>query len=94
VRLTAREKTEILSAVRRFDRTAGVFLFGSRVNDEKKGGDIDLLILSRRIGTAEKRRIRRMICDAIGDQRIDIISAADTTDPMVSLARSSGVLLQ
>ncbi len=94
VRLTEREKDVILAAAQRFDRNASVYLFGSRADDQKRGGDIDLLILSDRIGPAEKRLVRRMICDAIGDQRIDILAAADTTDPLVKRARNSGVLLR
>ncbi len=94
MRLAEREKGEILAAIRRFDADARVFLFGSRANDTKRGGDIDLLILSDKLGLAERNRIRRLICDAIGDQKIDILIAADTTDPMVRLAKSTGVPLQ
>ena len=52
---------------------------------------IDLLILSDTIAPEHKSRIRRTICDAIGEQRIDIILAADDSDPFVALARSTGV---
>ncbi len=94
MRLREREKTEIIAAIKGFDAAARVFLFGSRADDARKGGDIDLLIISRQIRPAEKRRIRRLICDAIGDQRIDILLAADATDPLVRLAQNSGVRLQ
>jgi predicted nucleotidyltransferase len=94
MRLTDRERSAILSAVHIYDAQAQVFLFGSRVDDVKKGGDIDLLVRSSSIGLAEKRRIRRAICDAVGEQKIDILVAADLSNPLVRVAQRSGVLLQ
>jgi uncharacterized protein len=93
VRLTDRERDTIVSAVHRYDVQAQVYLFGSRVDDAKKGGDIDLLVRSASIGPVERRRIRRSICDAIGEQKIDILVAADLDDPIVRVAQRSGVLL-
>lgn len=94
MRLSKQEKEHILLAVRRFDGRARVFLFGSRAVDAKKGGDIDLLILSDTISSAEKRLIRGLICDAMGDQRVDIVVAADASNPLVRIAQDTGVLLQ
>jgi uncharacterized protein len=94
MRISEREKEHILVTVRRFDAEARVILFGSRADDAKRGGDIDLLILSRAIGGTEKRRIRGMLCDALGDQRIDIMVAADARDPIVRIAQETGVSLQ
>jgi predicted nucleotidyltransferase len=94
VRLSEGEKAAILEAVRRFDPDARVFLFGSRTDDSRKGGDIDLLVLSDSIGPSERRRIRRAICDAIGEQKIDLLIATDMRDPMVRLAHASGVPLR
>jgi predicted nucleotidyltransferase len=94
MRLSDRERNAIVSAVHRYDAKAQVFLFGSRVDDAKKGGDIDLLVWSASIGPDERRRIRRTICDAIGEQKIDILVAADFANPLVRVAQRSGVLLQ
>jgi uncharacterized protein len=94
MRLTDRERNTIVSAVHRYDAKAQVYLFGSRVDDAKKGGDIDLLVRSASIGAAERRRIRRSICDAIGEQKIDILVAANLDNPLVRVAQRSGVLLQ
>lgn len=93
MRLSDRERKAILRAVHRYDAQALVFLFGSRADDAKKGGDIDLMVKSTSIGPAERRRIRRTICDAIGEQKIDILVAADLASPMARVAQNSGILL-
>lgn len=50
-------------------------LFGSRVFDDKKGGDIDLLVLTNnRITLNEKWKIRREIEKNLGPQKIDIVN--------------------
>ena len=52
-------------------------LFGSRTDDNKKGGDIDLLVLTRdKIELKQKWQIRRDIENAIGEQKIDIVNFA------------------
>jgi len=89
MRLTDRERNAIVSAVHRYDAQAQVYLFGSRVDDAKKGGDIDLLVRSASIGPAERRRIRRSICDAIGEQKIDILVAADLDNPFLRVCSTS-----
>jgi uncharacterized protein len=94
MRLSDRERNAIVSAVHRYDAQAQVFLFGSRVDDAKKGGDIDILVRSASIGPDERRRIRRAIYDTIGEQKIDILVAADLANPLVRVAQRSGVLLQ
>jgi predicted nucleotidyltransferase len=94
MRLSDRERDAIVKAVRFYDAKAQVFLFGSRADDAKKGGDIDLLVRSATIGPDQKRRIRRSICDAIGEQKIDILVAADLSKPLVRVAQSTGVLLE
>ena len=44
MRLDPQEKAALENAIRNVD--GEVFLFGSRVEDDKKGGDIDILIFS------------------------------------------------
>jgi len=43
MRITEQEKNVIIDAVSSTDPNAKVWLFGSRVDDSKKGGDIDIL---------------------------------------------------
>jgi uncharacterized protein len=54
---------------------SNVFLFGSRVNNNLKGGDIDIMVLGERPFTnQEKRNIRVAFYKKFGEQKIDIIS--------------------
>lgn len=47
MRLTAIERTQILGVVERLTNGRGrVWLFGSRVNDNARGGDLDLMVES------------------------------------------------
>jgi len=54
---------------------AKVYLFGSRVDDTKKGGDIDILILGkRRLDYREKAKVERAFFEKFGEQKLDLIS--------------------
>ncbi|MFK0569555.1 nucleotidyltransferase family protein [Endozoicomonas sp.] len=75
------------------DPEAQIWLFGSRANDEAKGGDIDLLILSKTLSLKNRAGIRLALYDLIGEQKIDLVIAADNTDPFTRIARAEGVQL-
>ena len=93
MRLKQFEIKAIKEAVKQYDKNAQVFLYGSRVDDNKKGGDIDLLILSGKIKNNEIRKIRLKIFDIIGEQKIDIISSAGLNSTFIEHAYKSGVRL-
>ncbi len=93
MRLKEFERTAILTTVRCFDEHAVVYLFGSRVDDAKKGGDIDLLVLSEQLSRDDKRAIKSRLYELIGEQKIDLLLAADDVDPFVRLALETGVRL-
>ena len=46
MRITSQVRELINKSVSDLDPDADVYLFGSRVNDDARGGDIDILILS------------------------------------------------
>jgi predicted nucleotidyltransferase len=93
MRITDFERTAIVNAVRQFDANAPIWLFGSRTDDRKKGGDIDIAVLSNNIGVMEKIKIRQSITDSIGDQKIDIVVSKDGSDPFFHLAVKTGITL-
>lgn len=82
-------KKEILS----FLPNAVVYLFGSRVDDQKKGGDIDIMVLSnRKIGWKEKAKMKWRYYEEFGEQRIDIVSATfDEKSPFKELVLQQGI---
>ena len=93
MRLSDKERSTIKEAVAEIDPLAKIFLFGSRTDDSKKGGDIDLLIMSDILGRAEKRKIRFKLYDTLGEQKIDLLLARDLSDPFVRMAKKGGIEL-
>jgi predicted nucleotidyltransferase len=93
MRLKDSERTAVLSTVKELDKDADVYLFGSRVDDSKKGGDIDLLILSGTLTSDNKRTIKIKLNELLGEQKIDLVLAANIEDPFVKLAFETGVQL-
>jgi len=86
-------RESIVSAVKAADPDARVWLFGSRVDDEAKGGDIDVAILSRSIDLMARLRVRRAILDRIGEQHLDLVVSKDGADAFFALAVEKGVRL-
>jgi len=96
MRITEHEKNAIIDAVKSADPDAKVWLFGSRADDSKKGGDIDIAIFSEKIKTDVMREIqvRRFICDRIGEQKIDIVTTSSGKEAIFRLAVAEGIQLQ
>lgn len=64
--------------MRAFGWQATVRLFGSRVDDTRRGGDIDLYIEApgdERSWREQERRLHHALLTRLGDQRIDIVIA-------------------
>jgi predicted nucleotidyltransferase len=95
MRLSSKELSIIESTIRNRDPKASIYLFGSRVNDDAKGGDIDLLVISNLIEFRDEIAIRREILDEIGWQKLDLIVRPDKNSqtPIVRIAIESGILL-
>ena len=74
MRLKKEEIEIIKTTVQKHLPGTDVYLFGSRVDDSKRGGDIDILI----IGDAERdydklRGIRIELNNRLGEQKIDVV---------------------
>ena len=93
MRITQYEKNVIIYAVNEIDATANIWLFGSRNDDNKKGGDIDIGILSQKIDVMEEIKIKQMICDKIGEQKIDIVVSKDGQETFFKHVVANGLLL-
>jgi predicted nucleotidyltransferase len=95
MRITENEKNVIINAVKSADPGAKVWLFGSRTDDSKKGGDIDIAIFSEKISrdVMQEIKVRRFICDRIGEQKIDIVTSSDGKEAFFRLAVEEGIEL-
>jgi len=99
MRLRDLHQHEIVRLVREnISNKAEVWLFGSRCDDEAKGGDIDLYIETPSVDNLFKRKIelRLRLEDLLGQQKIDLIIR--TTDeallPIHVLAKQNGCILK
>ena len=93
MRLSPEEQEAIRAVVAEVDGQAEVYLFGSRAREDQRGGDIDLLIMSRQIGSEDRRRLKLKLMDRLGERKIDLLIAKDTRQPLVRIARAEGVKL-
>jgi len=95
MRLGDNDVNTIREEVRRLDPAAEIYLYGSRVDDAARGGDIDLLVISDQLGFRDLLRLRTRILDRIGWQQLDLLVRRrdQLTDPLAALARETGTRL-
>ncbi|WP_133510200.1 nucleotidyltransferase domain-containing protein [Candidatus Thiosymbion oneisti] len=93
VRLTASQSRTVVRAIRDRDPQAEIYLFGSRINDEGRGGDIDLLVISKQIDLMTKLDILGEIHRRLGDRCIDLVVTPDPTPPFMRIAQAEGIRL-
>jgi predicted nucleotidyltransferase len=97
MRLTPGQLGAIQSAsVAAFSKDACVWLFGSRVNDNKKGGDIDLLVQPGPDDNDQlftrKIRFLTQLERQLGERKIDVvIETPNDTRPIVEIAHATGI---
>jgi predicted nucleotidyltransferase len=82
MRLLQSEVDAIKSTFLALFHSGKIYLFGSRVDDSKRGGDIDLFLelddnLSVEELTNLKTKFKLMLYDSLGEQKIDIVFAKD-----------------
>lgn len=101
MRLTNDQRAAIRAAIASvFGDEVKVFLFGSRVDDQKRGGDIDLLVeladgnpMSQSMVVAKLQAIAE-IQRRIGERKVDLVLAdPSTSTPIVLNARREGVAI-
>lgn len=95
MRLSKREIEAILQVAEDiYGADVKVYLFGSRVDDSRRGGDIDLLVrtTSAKKGILDRVRMASRIKSLIGDQKIDIIGDYEDNQ-VVREALKNGILL-
>ena len=95
VRLDSNQLQTIRDEVWQLDPTADVYLYGSRVDDAAKGGDIDLLVVSDHLGFREVLKLRQAILDRIGWQQLDLVVRRrdQADDPLAAMVLETGIKL-
>lgn len=103
MRLKESEIAGIVHGIEPFiiNTSASLRLYGSRLDNDKKGGDIDLMLI---VSTEAKEKIKRVkhrilseIKKNIGDRKIDLLicdTASLDTDPFLSLVFPSSKSLK
>ena len=93
MRLANEEQSAIRDTIHQADADAMIYLFGSRSDDAAKGGDIDLLVLSKRINLMTKLDILAQLHQKLGERKIDIAIYPDATRPFPRMVMQEGVRL-
>lgn len=99
VRLSKNQIDVIRRTVREvFGAEAGVRLFGSRVNDDARGGDIDLLVETPTVVAEPERKTLQLIARLqlrLGDQPVDVLVLDPSTprQPIYEQAIRTGIKL-
>ena len=98
MRLTTHEVISIKESFHQVFGDGQIYLFGSRVDDKLKGGDIDLFIqldtiLSTKELLKKKSILKIKLYDKIGEQQIDIIVSKDKTRLIKQEALNKGIKL-
>jgi uncharacterized protein len=93
MRLSKQEQQAVSQAIHRADMSASIYLFGSRADDEARGGDIDLLVLSKKIKLLDKLSILSQLHRQLGERKIDIAVFPNAEAPFPQIAIQTGVLI-
>ena len=92
MRLEEWEINEIKKSLREvFGENAKVYLFGSRIDDRKKGGDIDLFVEADNIDYEKEKEFWILLQERLGEQKIDIIYNRDKF--LIEKVAKKGILL-
>ncbi|RKZ50434.1 MAG: nucleotidyltransferase domain-containing protein [Candidatus Parabeggiatoa sp. nov. 3] len=97
MRLSQNQISAILKTKEAFFPHAKIYLFGSRIDDSRSGGDIDLYIQSEEsVLDGVKKRIDFLVMlkSLIGDQRIDVVLADQSQNRLIDqIVKKEGILL-
>jgi len=94
MRLTDEQISLLKNKLKSLSSEAKIYLFGSRVDDTKKGGDIDLLIISDILTKKDLRQIRLAFFEKFGEQKLDLLlDKSELKNPFSKYIFEKAVLL-
>jgi predicted nucleotidyltransferase len=81
MRLAAEQKKFICDYWKEKSPSNQVYLFGSRVDDTQKGGDIDILVLTKKkLHHSEMFKMKQLFFSKFGEQKMDIVNFEKSQD--------------
>lgn len=93
MRITDYEQQAIIKSIVKFDNNAEIYLFGSRLDESAKGGDIDILIKSDIIKTNSIYLIEDELFTRIEEQKVDfLLTGTDIKAPFVKMILARGAI--
>ncbi|MGC8555356.1 MAG: nucleotidyltransferase domain-containing protein [Candidatus Acidulodesulfobacterium sp.] len=100
MRLSVEESRAIKdTAIKYFGENSKIYLYGSRIDDKKKGGDIDIYIeTDKSLSEVFDLKINFIVDlkNKLGDQKIDVVIKnlhSDKNMPIYDIAKQTGIIL-
>ena len=95
MRLTQKQIEAINESFKEIFQSGKIYLFGSRVDDSKKGGDIDLYIDTDDKDNLSLKKIDFLVSlkRKIGEQKIDVVISRDKNRAIEQEAIKKGIEL-
>ena len=95
MRLTQKQTEAIKESFKEVFQNGKIYLFGSRTDDNLKGGDIDLFIDTEDMDNLVEKKIDFLVSlkRKIGEQKIDVVISRDKNRPIEQEALHKGVEL-
>ena len=95
MRLLPEQQKTIKKYFLEFFEKGQVYLFGSRADDNKKGGDIDLYMVVPNLENLMQKKIDFLVAvkREIGNQKIDVVFDRGNNRLIDKIAKKEGVLL-
>jgi predicted nucleotidyltransferase len=95
MRLLPEQQQAIKKYFLKFFEKGQVYLFGSRADDSKKGGDIDLYMVVPNLENLMQKKIDFLVAvkREIGNQKIDVVFDRGNNRLIDRIAKKEGILL-
>lgn len=86
MRITEEQLIFLKELIRLTAKEAKVYIFGSRIDDNKQGGDIDVLILTNKLLNFEQKAgIKIAFMGKFGDQKLDLVNYTLETKLLINI---------
>ncbi len=95
MRITTKQHQAIKKYFDEIFERGKIYLFGSRIDDDAKGGDIDLYVMTPKQEDLIRKKITFLakLKREIGEQKIDLLFDRGLDRPIDKKAKSQGILL-